>query len=31
MGVGVPLVRLCPWEASAAVKLAVALARAKHI
>jgi HPr kinase/phosphorylase len=31
LGVGVPLVRLCPWEASAAIKLAVALARAKHI
>jgi HPr kinase/phosphorylase len=31
MGVEVPLVRLYPWEASAAIKLAVALARAKHI
>ena len=31
LGVEVPLVRLCPWEASAPIKLAVALARAKHI
>ena len=31
MGVEVPLIRLCPWEASAPIKLAVALARAKHI
>jgi serine kinase of HPr protein (carbohydrate metabolism regulator) len=30
LGVDVPLVRLYPWEASAAIKLAVALARAKH-
>ena len=30
MGVEVPLLRLCPWDASAAIKLAVALARAKH-
>ncbi len=30
LGVEVPLVRLCPWEASAEIKLAVALARAKH-
>ena len=30
LGVEVPLVRLSPWEASAPIKLAVALARAKH-
>jgi serine kinase of HPr protein (carbohydrate metabolism regulator) len=30
MGVDVPSIRLCPWEASAAIKLAVALARAKR-
>ena len=30
LGVEVPLMRLCPWEASAEIKLAVALARAKH-
>jgi HPr kinase/phosphorylase len=30
LGVDVPLVRLYPWEASAPIKLAVALARAKH-
>ena len=30
LGVDVPLVRLSPWEASAPIKLAVALARAKH-
>jgi serine kinase of HPr protein (carbohydrate metabolism regulator) len=30
MGVEVPLVRLFPWEASAPVKLALALARAKR-
>lgn len=29
-GIDVPLIRLCPWEASAAIKLSVALARAKH-
>lgn len=30
LGLDVPLMRLCPWEASAPIKLAVALARAKH-
>lgn len=30
LGVDVPLVRLSPWEASAPIKLAIALARAKH-
>jgi HPr kinase/phosphorylase len=30
LGIDVPQVRLYPWEASAAIKLAVALARAKH-
>lgn len=30
LGIEVPLVRLYPWEASAAIKLAVALARAKQ-
>jgi serine kinase of HPr protein (carbohydrate metabolism regulator) len=30
LGVEVPLVRLSPWEASAPIKLAVVLARAKH-
>lgn len=30
MDVEVALVRLCPWEASAPIKLALALARAKH-
>jgi len=30
LGVEMPLVRLSPWEASAPIKLAVALARAKH-
>jgi serine kinase of HPr protein (carbohydrate metabolism regulator) len=30
MGVELPLVRLSPWEASAPIKLAIALARAKH-
>jgi HPr kinase/phosphorylase len=29
-GVDLPLVRLTPWEASAPIKLAIALARAKH-
>lgn len=29
-GIEVPAIRLYPWEASAAIKLAVALARAKH-
>ena len=30
LGVDVPLVRLAPWEASAPIKLAVALARARR-
>jgi HPr kinase/phosphorylase len=30
LGVELPLVRLSPWEASAPIKLAIALARAKH-
>ena len=30
LGVEVPLLRLNPWEGSAPIKLAVALARAKH-
>jgi serine kinase of HPr protein (carbohydrate metabolism regulator) len=30
MGTVLPLIRLCPWEPSAPIKLAVALARAKH-
>lgn len=30
MSVALPLLRLYPWEASAPIKLAVALARAKH-
>ncbi len=30
LGVELPLVRLAPWEASAPIKLAVALAHAKH-
>jgi serine kinase of HPr protein (carbohydrate metabolism regulator) len=30
LGVELPLVRLAPWEASAPIKLAIALARAKH-
>ena len=30
MGLEVPLIRLSPWQASAPIKLAVALARAKH-
>jgi HPr kinase/phosphorylase len=30
MGVDVPLLRLCPWEASAPVKLALALARTRR-
>lgn len=30
LGVDVPLIRLAPWEASAPVKLAVALARARR-
>jgi serine kinase of HPr protein (carbohydrate metabolism regulator) len=30
LGVDLPLVRLFPWEASAPIKLAIALARAKH-
>ncbi len=30
LGVELPLVRLFPWEASAPIKLAIALARAKH-
>lgn len=30
LGVELPLVRLCPWEVSAAIKLAIALARAKR-
>jgi serine kinase of HPr protein (carbohydrate metabolism regulator) len=30
MGVELPLIRLAPWEGSAAIKLAIALARAKH-
>jgi serine kinase of HPr protein (carbohydrate metabolism regulator) len=30
MGVELPLINLCPWEASAAIKLAVALAHARH-
>jgi serine kinase of HPr protein (carbohydrate metabolism regulator) len=30
LGVELPLVRLTPWEASAPIKLAIALARAKH-
>ena len=30
LGVEVPLARLYPWEASAPIKLAVALARTKH-
>ena len=30
LGLDIPLVRLSPWEASAPIKLAVALARAKH-
>jgi HPr kinase/phosphorylase len=30
LGVEMPLLRLHPWEASAPIKLAVALARAKH-
>jgi serine kinase of HPr protein (carbohydrate metabolism regulator) len=30
LGIELPLVRLSPWEASAPIKLAIALARAKH-
>jgi HPr kinase/phosphorylase len=30
LGLDIPLLRLSPWEASAPIKLAVALARAKH-
>jgi HPr kinase/phosphorylase len=30
LGVDLPLMRLAPWEASAPIKLAIALARAKH-
>ena len=30
LGVGVPLIRLAPWEASAPIKLAIALARARR-
>ena len=30
LGVGVPLIRLSPWEASAPIKLAIALARARR-
>jgi HPr kinase/phosphorylase len=30
MGIDLPLVRLSPWEASAPIKLAIALARAKQ-
>jgi HPr kinase/phosphorylase len=30
LGIELPLVRLFPWEASAPIKLAIALARAKH-
>jgi hypothetical protein len=30
LGLDIPLVRLFAWEASAPIKLAVALARAKH-
>jgi serine kinase of HPr protein (carbohydrate metabolism regulator) len=30
LGVELPLVRISPWEPSAPIKLAVALARAKH-
>jgi serine kinase of HPr protein (carbohydrate metabolism regulator) len=30
LGVELPLIRLAPWEGSAAIKLAIALARAKH-
>ena len=30
LGLDIPLLRLVPWEASAPIKLAVALARAKH-
>jgi HPr kinase/phosphorylase len=30
LGVALPRVRLFPWETSAAIKLAIALARAKH-
>ncbi len=30
LGVDVPLMRLAPWEASAPIKLAVALARARR-
>jgi hypothetical protein len=30
LGLDIPLVRLSPWEASAPIKLAIALARAKQ-
>jgi len=30
LGVALPLVRLAPWEASAPIKLAIALARARR-
>lgn len=30
LGIDLPLLRLFPWEASAPIKLAIALARAKH-
>lgn len=30
LGIDLPLLRLTPWEASAPIKLAIALARAKH-
>lgn len=30
LGLELPLIRLSPWEGSAAIKLAIALARAKH-